>query len=86
MPGLDRQAAPFSPADFDNTSMYTRHVNASQTKTCEAARRALLSQGYLVNTATDELVSGRKYFQPNKESHYQVEMRVVCAPDGKSDE
>ncbi|QIL79136.1 DUF2242 domain-containing protein [Diaphorobacter sp. HDW4A] len=86
MPGLDRQAAPFSPADFDNTSMYTRHVNASQTKTCEAARRALLSQGYLVNTATDELVSGRKYFQPNNEIHYQVEMRVVCAPEGKSDE
>ncbi|WP_323745960.1 DUF2242 domain-containing protein [Diaphorobacter caeni] len=77
---------PFSPADFDNTGMYTRHVNASQTRTCEAARRALLSQGYLVNTATDELVSGRKYFQPNNEIHYQVEMRVVCAPEGKGDE
>ena len=86
MPGLDRPAVPFSPADFDNTGMYTRHVNASQTKTCEAARRALLSQGYLVNTATDELVTGRKYFQPNNEIHYQVEMRVVCAPEGKSDE
>lgn len=86
MPGLDRPAVPFSPADFDNTGMYTRHVSASQTKTCEAARRALLSQGYLVNTATDELVTGRKYFQPNNEIHYQVEMRVVCAPEGKNDE
>lgn len=86
MPGLDRSSVPFSPADFDNTSMYTRHVAASQTKTCEAARRALLSQGYLVNTATDELVSGRKYFQPSNEIHYQVEMRVVCAPEGKHDE
>lgn len=85
MPGLDRPV-PFSPADFDNTGMYTRHVLASQSKTCEAARRALLSQGYLVNTATDELVTGRKYFQPTNDIHYQVEMRVVCATEGKNDE
>ncbi|QNP49442.1 DUF2242 domain-containing protein [Diaphorobacter aerolatus] len=85
MPGLERPVA-FSPADFDNTGMYTRHVAASQSRTCEAARRALLSQGYLVNTATDELVTGRKYFQPTNDIHYQVEMRVVCAVDGKNDE
>ncbi len=85
MPGLERTTT-FNPADFGNTSMYTRHVNASQAKTCEAARRALLSQGYLVNTATDELVSGRKYYQPNNDIHYQIEMRVVCAKEGNGDE
>lgn len=85
MPGLDK-SVPFSPADFDNTSMYTRHVLASQSRTCEAARRALLSQGYLVNTATAELVTGRKYFQPTNDIHYQVEMRVVCATEGRNDD
>ena len=85
MPGLERNVA-FSPADFGNTDIHTRHVAASQSKTCEAARRALLSQGYLVNTATDELVKGRKYFQPTTDVHYDVEMRVVCATEGTKDD
>lgn len=85
MPGLDRNVS-FSAADFDNSGMFTRHVEASQGRTCEAARRALLSQGYLVDTATSERVTGRKYYQPTNDIHYQVEMRVVCAPESTNDE
>lgn len=81
MPGLERHVR-FDPDDFDSDSMHTRHINAPQAQACEAARRALLSQGYLVNTATDEVVAGRKYFQPSPDIHYEVEMRVVCAPEG----
>lgn len=81
MPGLDRNLQ-FTPNDFDSSSMHTRHVLASQQRTCETARRALLSQGYVVNTATPELVAGRKYYQPHADVHYAVEMRVVCAPEG----
>ena len=84
MPGLER-SVPFTPNDFDSASMHTRHVLASQANTCEAARRALLSQGYLVNTATADTVSGRKYYQPQHDVHYEVEMRVVCAPEGQGD-
>ncbi|AVP57443.1 DUF2242 domain-containing protein [Pulveribacter suum] len=82
MPGLERNGASFTPNDFDSSSTHMRHIDASQERTCEAARRALLSQGYLVSTATRELVAGRKYYQPNPDTHYEVEMRVVCAPEG----
>lgn len=85
MPGLERSAQPFTPNDFDSASMHTRHIAASQERTCEAARRALLSQGYLVSTATSEVVTGRKYYQPQTDVHYEVEMRVVCAAEGAGD-
>ncbi|AVS76459.1 DUF2242 domain-containing protein [Paracidovorax cattleyae] len=82
MPGLDR-ASRFDPDDFNtNASIYTRHLDAPPARVCEGARRALLSQGYLVGTASAEVVAGRKYFQPSTDIHYQVEMRVVCASEG----
>lgn len=84
MPGLERHLQ-FTPNDFDGTSTHTRHVLASQQRTCEAARRALLSQGYLVNTATADTVAARKYYQPHQDIHYEVQMRVVCAPEGQGD-
>ena len=83
MPGLERAAA-FTPNDFDSADVHTRHIAASQERTCEAARRALLSQGYVVNTATSDMVAGRKYYQPHTDVHYEVEMRVVCAAEGQS--
>lgn len=86
MPGLERSGMSFTPNDFDSSSTHMRHIAASQERTCEAARRALLSQGYLVNTATRELVAGRKYYQPHPDIHYEVELRVVCAPEGTQDE
>ncbi|WP_111877887.1 DUF2242 domain-containing protein [Paracidovorax anthurii] len=81
MPGLG--APRFDPDDFNtNASIYTRHIDAPPARVCEGARRALLSQGYLVGTASAEVVAGRKYFQPSTDIHYQVEMRVVCATEG----
>ena len=85
MPGLEQRHLQFTPNDFDAASMHTRHVLDSQANTCEAARRALLSQGYLVNTASADTVAGRKYYQPHQDVHYEVQMRVVCAPEGQGD-
>jgi len=71
---------------FGSSTTYSRLFDATPAQTCEAARRALLSQGYLINTATKDLVDGRKSFQPEAESHLQMEIRVVCVPessDGK---
>jgi len=84
MPGLERTLQ-FTPNDFDSAGKHTRHVLDSQANTCEAARRALLSQGYLVNTASADTVAGRKYYQPHQDVHYEVQMRVVCAPEGQGD-
>lgn len=84
MPGLERMT-PFTPNDFDSANMHTRHVLASQANTCEAARRALLSLGYVVGSASADAVAGRKYYQPQHDVHYEVELRVVCAPEGQGD-
>lgn len=70
-----------SQEDFSSTVTYSRLFDATPAQTCEASRRALLSQGYLISTATQDLVEGRKSFQPEPESHLQMEIRIVCAPD-----
>jgi Uncharacterized protein conserved in bacteria (DUF2242) len=67
---------------FGSANTYSRLFDASAAQTCEAARRALLSQGYIINTASSDLVEGRKSFQPDAEAHLRMEIRVVCAPDG----
>jgi hypothetical protein len=80
----------YDPEEFDSTTTHTRSFRATQAQTCEAARRALLSQGYLVTAANADLVTaanadlvaGRKSFQPTGEVHVEVELRVVCAREG----
>ena len=72
----------YEPEEFDSTTTHTRVYAATEAQTCEAARRALLSQGYLVNTATAELVVARKSFQPEAEIHVEFEVRMVCAREG----
>ncbi|GER14962.1 DUF2242 domain-containing protein [Variovorax boronicumulans] len=69
----------YEPEDFDSTTTHTRNYAASEAQTCEAARRALLSQGYMVTAANADLVTARKSFQPAAETHVEVEFRVVCA-------
>ena len=75
-----------SQEEFSSTVTYSRLFDATAAQTCEAGRRALLSQGYIISTAREDIVEGRKSFQPEPESHLQMEIRVVCAPetpDGK---
>jgi hypothetical protein len=74
----------YQPESF-GANAYARHYAASPARTCEAARRALLSQGYVVIGAAGEQVSGRKYFQPDAYHHVQLEFRVVCAPERGDD-
>ena len=66
---------------FASATTYSRLFDATAAQTCEASRRALLSQGYVISTAREDLIEGRKNFQPDAESHMQMEIRVVCAPD-----
>ena len=68
--------------EFDSTTTHTRTYAATEAQTCEAARRALLSQGYMITAGNQELVTGRKSFQPEAEVHVEVEFRVVCARQG----
>lgn len=71
----------YDPEGFSSTDTHTRVFDASEAQTCEAARRALLSQGYLVTAANTELVTGKKAFQPAPEVHVELDFRVVCASE-----
>jgi hypothetical protein len=68
---------------FENTETFSRLFDANVAHTCEAARRALLSQGYLIATAKPDFINGSKSFQPDGEVHVQIAFNVVCVPDGK---
>ena len=72
--------------NFGSVATYSRLFDATPAQTCEASRRALLSQGYVISSSSADLVEGKKSFQPEPESHLQMMVRVVCVPeanDGK---
>ena len=73
----------FQREEFEPGNTYSRSFAANEAQTCEAARRALLSQGYVVTASTADLVNARKSFQPDGETHVEIEFRVVCAPEFK---
>ena len=74
----------YQPEAFEGRA-YARHFAVRPERACEAARRALLSQGYIVKGDAIQ-VSGRKYFQPSAERHVQLEFRVVCTVNGRDAE
>lgn len=73
---------------FDATSSpYAHTFHSKSDAACEAARRALLSQGYVVSSSRSDAVDGSKNFQPNNDMHVVIEFHVVCADanaDGSS--
>ncbi|MEF7614654.1 DUF2242 domain-containing protein [Aquincola sp. MAHUQ-54] len=71
---------------FQSDDTHARQYDATDAQACEAARRALLSQGYLVGTARTDFVNGRKNFQPERETHVEIDLRVVCAREGDQGE
>ncbi|MGS1033592.1 DUF2242 domain-containing protein [Burkholderia glumae] len=69
----------YTQEQFDaSSSPYTHTFHENATATCEAARRALLSQGYITNLTRPDTVDGSKNFQPNSDSHVTIEFHVVC--------
>ncbi|SFM98488.1 hypothetical protein SAMN05444747_112110 [Variovorax sp. OV329] len=80
----EKRLASYEPESFASTGTHSHNYAASEAQTCEAARRALLSQGYQVKDATAQQVSGVKSFQPENEVHMEVSLRVVCAKDARA--
>ncbi|NHN19432.1 DUF2242 domain-containing protein, partial [Bacillus amyloliquefaciens] len=58
---------------------YARTFHAKSDATCEAARRALLSQGYVSSSPHAATIDGSKNFQPSNDSHVVISFHVVCA-------
>ncbi len=67
---------------FNSDDTYSRSLDATPAQACEAARRALLGQGYAVVRADASAVEGSKSFQPKDESHEQLNLRISCVPQG----
>lgn len=66
---------------FGSAATYSRMFDATPAQTCEAARRALLSQGYIVNKADKDAVEGQKSFQPQSDRHVLMNIRVTCVSE-----
>ncbi|CAB3791297.1 hypothetical protein LMG28688_03292 [Paraburkholderia caffeinitolerans] len=61
-------------------SPFSHGFNYASTDACEAARRALLSQGYMTTMTRNDTVDATKNFQPSVDQHIAVEVHVVCTP------
>jgi len=68
---------------FDNGAAFSREFVAAPVDTCNAARRALLSQGYVVQAAQPDQMEARKRFQPDGDTHVLIEFHVVCSPTAR---
>ena len=69
--------------EFNTVGTFSRDYHAPAAATCEAARRTLLSQGYVISKRQPEQVEGYKNFQPSMDVHVVIEFHVVCAADGE---
>jgi len=77
-----KKAAIYEHENFDDSGTFSRNYPVTDVQTCEAARRALLSQGYIITSSDPKLVSGHKSFQQTGETHMEISFSVVCADDG----
>jgi hypothetical protein len=68
---------------FTADETFSRLLDAPKDEACEAARRALLSQGYVISRADGGLVQGAKRFQPEGEVHVELSFHIVCATEGE---
>jgi len=80
-----KKTAIYEHENFDDSGTFSRNYPVSDTASCEAARRALLSQGYIITSSDPKLVSGHKSFQQTGETHLEISFSVVCAQDGSVD-
>lgn len=65
---------------FGAEDTYSRSYPAPPASACEAARRALLGQGYVIGKSTAEALEAIKSFQPETDVHTQLNVRATCLP------
>ncbi|MCP1519502.1 hypothetical protein J2Y74_003812 [Pseudomonas migulae] len=81
--GCSSKKAPiYEHENFDDSGTFSRNYPVTDAQSCEAARRALLSQGYIITSSDPKLISGHKSFQQTGETHMEISFSVVCADDG----
>jgi hypothetical protein len=80
-----KKAAIYEHENFDDSGTFSRNYPVTDSASCEAARRALLSQGYIITSSDPKLVSGHKSFQQTGENHMEISFSVVCTEDGTTE-
>jgi hypothetical protein len=78
----DRSRANFTPA-----TPYSKTIAGSGDAVCWSVKRALLSQGYMLDRPSDSSVlTGTKDYQPNEKLNVTVHLQATCADnkDGTS--
>ncbi|WP_119139509.1 DUF2242 domain-containing protein [Pseudomonas reidholzensis] len=81
-----KKTAVYEHENFDDSGTYSRSFPVSDAGSCEAARRALLSQGYIITSSGPNQIAGNKSFQQNSDNHLQISFSVTCAPDSSDDQ
>ena len=80
-----KKPAVYEHENFDDAGTFSRSYPVSDAATCEAGRRALLSQGYIITSSDPKMISGHKSFQQTGDTHMEISFSVVCAADGSAD-
>lgn len=68
--------------NFDDAGTFSRNYPMADAVTCEAGRRALLSQGYIITSSDPRQLSGHKSFQQTGDTHMEISFNLTCAADG----
>jgi Uncharacterized protein conserved in bacteria (DUF2242) len=72
--------------NFDDSGTFSRNYPVTDAAaSCEAARRALLSQGYIITSNDPKVIAGHKSFQQTGETHMEISFNVTCATDASAD-
>ena len=77
---LRSQAPPLGEV-FGAEDTYSRNYAAAPDVACEATRRALLGQGYIIRTMAPDSLEATKHFQPESDIHTQLNVRATCVTE-----
>lgn len=84
--GREKEPPPPLGETFSAEDTYSRSFTMPPAAACEAARRALLGQGYVIGESSADALKAVKSFQPESDVHTQLHVRTTCVPqaDGGS--
>jgi len=78
--GCSSQAV-YTAENFSIDSPFKVKVDAEVDMACESARRALLGQGYLIESSNSEGIKARKAYKSQDDQNTFIEMTIVCLPE-----
>ena len=76
--GRHKAEAPPLGETFGAEDTYSRSFPVAPQVACEATRRALLGQGYVIAKLAAESLEATKVFQPQADVHTQLNVRTTC--------